>query len=245
MVEVPSGVIANEGIRQIVTLLTDCDALKGKVDSWDIRNLVDSVDSQWQTKEGNYTKRLARTFYKTRSVKIPNEIVSLIGCIANDHTEKTNSFHIELTRDLNQSASAFGHADSCWFTSGSYGKSRCALKTNGGMGIRSYGNEDSSSDYPEGRAWVLPLNSDMSPTADAIGATSFLVFNGYGNMSGYAAPRIIAHLSGMTYRKVSVNAEIANDYDANFYVNGDVGYLVSDEATCKANDSVTLSLDLH
>jgi hypothetical protein len=64
------------------------------------------------------------------------------------------------------------------------------------------------------------------PTFDTMRAHAFMVFNGYGNLSGYAPARILAHMAGMTYRKVTFTRSMDN---GEMYVNGDAGYLVAAE----------------
>jgi hypothetical protein len=48
------------------------------------------------------------------------------------------------------------------------------------------------------------------------------VFNGYGDLSGYVPARIVAHMAGMTYRKIGFDC-------SPMYVNNNSGYLVASE----------------
>jgi hypothetical protein len=241
-VELPSGAISNEGIDAIVTLLigarlhaTDTEWV---LDSWDIRRVVRELDPTWQTKAGNFTKRISKTFYRDLRCKIPANVLSEIGNLASQHTSKQNEFRIELTRDLNQSADAFYHSDSCWFSSGGYAVSKCALKNWGGIAIRTYDSDDSDSDRPNGRAWIQPLDENLKPSGDIDNARGFLVYNGYGELEGYAAVRILAFLTGRTYRKIALELDPQ-------YVNGGHGYLIADEATCKGTESVSFGGNAH
>jgi hypothetical protein len=72
----------------------------------------------------------------------------------------------------------------------------------------------------------MPLRLNESgtlvPTFDTLSPDAFVTFNGYGSLGGYVAARIIAHMAGMTYRKVSLTL-------TPMYVNGDSGYLVAPE----------------
>ena len=112
---------------------------------------VRAMHPEWQTKDGNFTRRLARLLYRDHAIKVPPGHLSQLGNIARQHSSEAVEYHIELTRDLNMDPSAFYHEDSCWW--GSYGRSRCALKQCGGMAIRSF---DHCGDV-SGRAWIAPL----------------------------------------------------------------------------------------
>ena len=226
-IKLPSGAISAEGLTEISRYLDRQAATRDL--SYDLASLGD----QWQTRAGNYAKRLSRLAYQSYQVKLTPEALSQVGCIARDHCTDSPSVEIEVTRDLNQSAAYFLHEDSCWW--GSYGESRCALKTNGGFGLRSFGD----SGYVSGRAWVLPLRlatDSLTPTFETLTPDAFVVFNGYGALSGYAAPRILAHMAGWTYRKIDFSC-------APMYVNAG-GYLVAPEHIAEKYGTA-LELDLH
>jgi hypothetical protein len=160
--------------------------------------------------------------------------MSQVGNIARNHSTAVD-VQIDVTRDLNQSPEAFYHDGSCWFTDYA-GSSRCALKTNGGYGLRSFGTYSVS-----GRAWVMPLRQDESgelvPTFETQTPDAFVVFNGYGDLSGYTAPRIVAHMAGMTYRKVGFDCDP-------MYINAG-GYIVAPEEIAKKYTDGSLSLSVH
>lgn len=208
-VTLPKGVISPEGIKEIRYYLQDKSY-------YDVSYDLGKLDARWQTKEGNFTRRLSSLAYKTYGTKLPPEVLSKVGCIARDHSGQVDT-EIEVTRDLNQPAGYFYHSDSCWW--GSYSESRCALKTSGGFGMLSFWNDDVS-----GRAWVMPLrlrDGKLYPTFDTVTPDAFVVFNGYGDLNGYTAARIMAHMSGWTYRKI--------DFECRpMYVNSG-GYLIAPE----------------
>lgn len=233
-VELAAGVISEEGVRVIHRAVVD-SLTTGEVPGWTIGAAILELDPTWQKKDGNYTRRLSKALHKL-GVKVPATLLSEVGNLARQHTSDSATFQVEFTRDLNLSASAFGHEDSCWWQS--YYSSRCALKQWGGIGFRSYGSEDDYSNDPSGRVWVQPLGADMLPTADATGAHAYVVYNGYGDLSGYAAARIVAYLTGKTYRKVSLHL-------GDQYVNSKTGYLVAGEATCNAHDDISIDRDSH
>jgi hypothetical protein len=197
--------------------------------------MMDAVGDQWQGKRGNYTRRLSREVYNTMGLKIPGALVSKIGNYAKEHSSDTSEWAVEFTRDLNLSPEDFCHEDSCWW--GSYYESRCALKSWGGLGIRTFEN-DGYADVPTGRAWVQPLNKDMQPTHNTINAHAYVVFNCYEALSMAKPARIIAHLTGRTYRKIQLNSDAQ-------YINGDSGWLVADEETCQNTDSLYFDHDCH
>jgi hypothetical protein len=133
------------------------------------------------------------------------------------------------------SAAAFYHDDSCWWQG--YSESRCALKTNGGFGLRTF---DRHGDVT-GRAWVMPLklsaSGHLEPTFNTETPDAFTVFNGYGDLAGYTAPRIVGHMAGWTYRKIGFDA-------SPMYVNAG-GYLVAPEEVAKKYDGTNNYLILR
>jgi hypothetical protein len=242
-IELPGGTISAEGLAAIATYLRDRydstlydSTLERKY--WKLSCSLKPLGDQWQTKNGNYTKRLSRHAWLDCQLKLTQDDMSLIGNIARDHS-MASSADVEVTRDLNLPAADFYHEDSCWW--GSYSESRCALKTNGGFGIRSFsGNEVT------GRAWVMPLrkteDSDgqqLVPTVATMEADAFIVFNGYGDLQGYTAARIVSHMAGWTYRRIDYACEP-------MYVNAG-GYLITSEDIAQAyrDKGLYLSVESH
>jgi hypothetical protein len=255
-VQLPSGEISDEGVGQIALLLrreaSRCEQDQIVADNesgtptpyhlseaWKYRALSNSLAElgpKWQAKDGNYTKRLSRYAYKQYSLKVSPEVISEVGNIARAHSGGVD-FDIEVTRNLNLSASEFAHSDSCWWQSYSY--SRCTLKSNGGFALRTFSEHGSV----QGRAWVMPLKQDthgLVPTFEVQEAAAYVVFNGYGNLEGYAAARILSHMAGMTYRKISFDVEP-------MYVNNESGYLVAPEEIAEnyTDGAMSMSLQQH
>lgn len=252
-VSLPAGEISTEGVEAIQNLLRnsapefdysgalDLDAredLQVTRRNWyDLAERIGELGTTWQARDGNFTKRLSRFAYKEYKIKVPPVVISEVGNIGSAHSQGVE-FGIETTRDLNMSAEEFGHEDSCFW--GSYYASRCTLKSNGGFGLRSFSNDYDVS----GRAWVIPLrlldDGDLTPTFETESPDAFAVFNGYGAMSGYVPARIVAHMAGMTYRKVSFEAGV-------IYVNSNSGYLVAPEEIAKnyTDGQLTLNIDDH
>ena len=240
-IKLPAGAIDERGLSRIRDLLAnEAYALSGAGDVAGFTLMrkvalttLQSIGGLWQTREGNFTKRLSRQAWKDHAYKISADILSTIGNIAREHSSGVSDYAIEVTRNLNLSAADFGHEDSCWWQSYSY--SRCSLKSNGGFGLRSF---DSDNDVA-GRAWVQPIRcteDGMSPTFDTVSPDAFVTYNGYDDMSGYTAARILAHMTGWTYRKVAFSA-------GNQYVNSG-GYLVAPENIASQYDQGSICLDM-
>jgi hypothetical protein len=231
-VSLPAGTISSEGLKAISVYLR-------MMAHYELARDVEhgKLGDQWQTKAGNFTKRLSRHAYQTYKIKLTPEVLSQVGCIARDHSNPVD-VALEVTRDLNQSAADFYHEDSCWW--GSWRESRCALKSNGGFGLRTFGGKW---DSVTGRAWVMPLrrreNGQLRPTFDTMTPDAFVVFNGYGDLSGYAAPRVVAHMAGWTYRKISFSC-------SPMYVNAG-GFLVAPEEIAQhyTDGQLHLNVDQH
>jgi hypothetical protein len=231
-ITLPAGVIDNEGLKAIR------EYLRSHLDypARDVIYDLESLDAQWQTRRGNYTRRLSSLAHRNHGAKLSQEILSQVGVIAREHSNAV-SVEIEITRDLNMSASDFYHDDSCWW--GSYYESRCALKTNGGFGLRSFNNWGNVT----GRAWVMPLRQDergrLTPTFETETPAAFVVFNGYGDLGGYAPARIMAHMAGWTYRKIGFDC-------SPMYINAG-GYLVAPEEIAEqyTDGHLSLSVDQH
>lgn len=241
-VSLPSGVISEEGMGRISRCLWDhARSLSGEERDTLNRlaypeDLETHVGNKWQTGKGNFTKRLSKYVYD-HNVKLPPSVISEVGNIASENSQGMD-FAIEVTRDLNLSSEAFGNSGSCWW--GSYGSSRCALKSNGGYALRSFDEDNDVS----GRAWVLPLAREgdhgLTPTFETLAPAAFMVFNGYGDLSGYTPGRIVAHMAGLTYRKIGFLADP-------MYVNGESGCLVAPEdiAAHYTDGQIRLSLAEH
>lgn len=210
--------------------------------SWaNVSYRLEEVGAQWQTKQGNFTKRLSRFAYQEYQLKVPPEVVSRVGNIAREQSNGVD-FDIEVTRNLNLPREHFVHEGSCWWSE--YAESRCALKTNGGFGLRSFvpGSESSDETTATGRAWVMPLRriegtDSLVESFDTEEPDAFVVFNGYGVLNNYIPSRVMAHMYGWTYRKIGFEVEA-------MYINDDSGYLVAPEELAESYTDGSLSLDL-
>lgn len=239
-VSLPAGTISDEGMQAIRHLIHDaayrCEEYAERCSLNAVARFVHEIGIEWQTRKGNFTKRLSRLTYNTNGYKISADLLARIGSTAREHSSECTALEVEITRDLNQSPEDFGNEGSCWWES--YASSRCALKSNGGFGLRSFGG---SWNEVSGRVWVMPIkvkDDTPTPTFDSLTADAFLVFNGYGDLSGYTGPRMVAHMTGMTYRKINFTS-------SPMYVNGDTGYLVAPEEIAQKLTYVNFYLDEH
>lgn len=242
-VSLPAGEISDVGIGEIANYLrraarNAADYVDGGpmyAGLFNISYCLGELGNKWQTKQGNYAKRLSRMAYKSYHLKLTPEHMAAIGTIAREHSTPVD-FEVEVTRQLNLPASQFVHSDSCWWQS--YGQSRCMFKTNGGFGLRTFEN-----DRPTGRAWVMPLKKTtqygtetLTPTFETMNPDAYVVFNSYGTIQGYTAARILSAMTGMTYRKVSLGA-------GRMYINSDSGYIVAPEQLADLYTDGSLNLN--
>lgn len=253
-VTLPSGIISDDGMYQLTSYLRGLarEAWLDQPVPWvawvthpfnRAANELYSLGQEWQNKGGNFTKRLSKMLYKDfHGYKLTPEQLGKVGDFARAHSNGAE-VTVAVTRDLNMSAEDFAHEDSCWWTDFSH--SRCTLKSNGGFGLRSFSG-DSRWNRVQGRCWVLPLKlnegGDLRPTFDTEKAAAYFVFNGYGDLDGYTGPRIVAAMTGHSYKRVSVPG---GSDSWGMYVNGDSGYLVGPEDLLADYSEFRLSLNHH
>jgi hypothetical protein len=236
VVTIPEGIISEDGLKAVESILYT-------VPNYRAVHVMALIGDEWKTDAGTYPKRLARALHKAGGDKLSPEVLGQIGTVAREHSADQAGWRVSVTRDLNGSAEDFYHEDSCWW--GDYSESRCALKTNGGIGLRTWRTTHYGYSQVTGRAWVLPVNVDaagrITPTYDT-SARAFLVFNGYGDLEGFDAPRIVATMTGGSVRRVRLSI-------SPMYVNSNSGYLVAspdiiDQVTSESN-YVGLSVSQH
>jgi hypothetical protein len=195
-----------------------------------------SLGTKWQEKRGNFTKRLSRLAHTKHGLKLSPEVISHVGNIGRDHSAAVD-FTVEVTRNLNLPPSHFAHPDSCWWTD--YAEGRCMLKSNGGFALRSFDEYG----HVTGRAWVMPLKQEsgvLTPTFETEEPDAFIVFNGYEALNGYPSARVLSHMAGMTYRKVTFTCRP-------MYINSNMGFIVAPEEIAEryTDGSLSLSLETH
>lgn len=231
-VTLPAGVIDDEGLNRIRDYLY-------RRDMREERTVLTSLGNHWQTREGNFTKRFSRAVYKRNGTKVDAEALSMIGTIAAEHSRAVD-FTVEVTRELNGSPEDFFNEGSCWWAE--HATSRCALKTNGGFALLTH-SETGWGLEVNGRAWVVPMKSTpdggLTPTFETMTPAAFVVFNGYGKLEGYTGARMLSHMAGMTYRRISFSCDP-------MYINAG-GYLVAPEeiASKYTDGALYLSTAMH
>lgn len=211
--------------------------------SWDRIRLNwyenDLGGAAWTTRDGNYPKRLKNVLYKRQHFKLSASQMERIGNIARQYTIVDDEKFVEFTRKLDRHSDNFYHGDSCWFTGGRH---RCILKQNGGMAMRLFDSTSPSSrsyrdkaPLPDARAWVVPLNSDLIGVNDPIEASSFLLFNAYGE----SAQQMASLLAAMTSKQNVLDVDMYDESSDGMYVNSG-SYLVTDK---KGINAVNLEVD--
>lgn len=235
-VTLPAGTVSREGMQQISWVVFDEVAASSdpniNTKCYIARSAVMQLECDWQTRTGNFPKRLQKAILQATGFKASAELISRIGNLARQHSGSQAKWHVEMSRNLNASAQHWYHGESCWW--GSYSHSRCRLKGCGGLGMRTFDTAGDLADVT-GRMWVIPLDAQLKPTHDTILAFAYLAFNAYG-FEGYDGARVLAQMTGLSYRKIYLHA----DDDRHMYVNGQTGFLIANQTTCNANTQWTM-----
>jgi len=235
-VTLPDGLITASGMEAIRTLIYQ--EIPYNSEQWLLRDRLISaswnVGMEYVSKDGKYSKRIAKYLHKTWGEKAPDALLSKIGQAA-QKSSVGGTKRVAFTRQLNLPADEFYHEGSCWWTE--YSHSRCTLKSNGGLGIRTFDENG----YVSGRAWAFPLRLDgtkLVPTFDTTSAVAFVVFNGYGELSEADQGRVLAAtMEGWASKRVSFDP-------GNMYVNNG-GFLVGPSDILEGRDWMEFSTDLH
>lgn len=193
------------------------------------------VGRERTTSAGTFPTRIKRQAYKEWKLKIDPGVLTEIGNIVSAHSRGL-SRRVAVTRDLNQPARAFAHPGSCWWTD--YKTSRCCLKTNGGLALRSFHDNGRVS----GRVWVLPLRQEvdghLGPTFRTDG-NLWLVFNGYGELNELVGVRVVAKMTGIESYQL-IEAQLHG-----MYVNNSTAYLIGKQDALARYNSMRIALVEH
>jgi len=235
-VTMPDGIISEAGMAEIRMMIFD--ALRDNYDlRYQVSSAVYSVGNEYVSKDGKYTKRIAKWLHQNYKAKVSDDLLSKIGQTA-QKASVGGTLNVEFTRQLNLSAYEFYHEGSCWWSEYSY--SRCTLKSNGGVGMRTFDEDGNVS----GRAWIFPLRKDeesgrLVPTFDTATADAMVVFNGYGELAENAQARALAGIvEGWVSKRVSFDP-------GNMYVNAG-GFLVGPaEIVEAAGQSLGIYMERH
>lgn len=244
-VEVEAGKLSPTGEQEVVRILGRHARALGDIYVQDGRprkmytlaNAVPRLVSRdVKGKDGTYTTRLKKAAYKEFGLKIDPNVLTSIGNVVSRNS-LGGSYAVELTRDLNLPPAEFANTGSCFWTE--HAKSRCQLKTNGGMGLRSFDGKKVT-----GRAWVYALKAEVDgrlrPTFDT-DTGIFLTYNGYGRLADLAAPQVIQAMVGSeTYARVRLN-------DGSIYMNTGTACLVGPSAVVEkfVGHGLLLTMDEH
>lgn len=188
--------------------------------------------SVWQTKEGNFSKRLAKLVYQKYNLKLDEELMARIANIAQQYASKEKHHHIAFTRDINRSPQEFVNVGSCWWAG--YSISRCHFKELGGIAIRTF--ENGNEKRPISRAFIIPLSKTLRPTLN-IPASAYFVFNAYG-LELFEFARIIAQMTGLSYGRVTTEGPARE----HLYINNNSGALVAEQSLIVPNQHIRIAV---
>ena len=241
-ITVGRGDVSEEGMRLIHGMIYTKTSGKYGYGGISLDEIInqDLYDRSWQTKEGNFPKRLAKHLLVEHSMKLNEDVMTEIGNIAKAHAAIPGTHYISLTRNLNLPADEFINEGSCWW--GSESHSRCELKAYFGFGVRTWSTPDGYRDggHPVSRAWLVPLTVSaggpkepkFAPT-HVLPADAYVLFNAY-EIDQLPYARMIAGMTGKSYRKLKM-------FDMSAYVNA-AGILVAEQSICDATDRVVLPM---
>jgi hypothetical protein len=247
-VSVPGGEVSEQGLLAIKERIFQVTSKGGKYQGVLLQELFDgTIDATWQTKEGNFPKRVAKALYVERQIKLTDMLMTEIGNLAKQYTSIEAVHRIGFTRDLNQGREQFVNGDSCWWTD--YWYSRCSHKQMGGIGVRTF----NAYDEPQTRAWLLPMEmvktdryGDPNPRGTRtawlrhleIPAPAYVLFNAY-EMEALPYGRLIAQMTGKSYRKIRFvmdRAYVNTNNDGN-----STGILIAEQSVCSETTEVYIN----
>lgn len=259
VITLPDGYIDDEGVIEIPRRMRE----------WGYpATLVRATGNEWQTSRGNYTKRLGKITHDNGYPAIPPETMTAIGNIARDHS-KPISIQVAVSRQLNRPAGWFYHEGSCWWgsynnsrcvlkTNGGFGLLSYPAKGDSPSGrawvlplryevspppapVRTRHDPDtcSSCRYEMEVRATARERRQWRPTFDTVTPDAFLIFNGYGALQGYAAPRVLAYMTGWSYKKTDISIA------SSMYLNSAYGYLVARQEILDSCTVVRLELENH
>ena len=170
-------------------------------------------------------------------------MLTKVGNIVRGYDTSTSStYTIEISRDFNQPEEYWGEW-SCWWTFAT--ESRCRMKSWGGFGIRCFADEQSTKSV--GRMWVVALDANFQPTFDSLHAPIYVIFNPKQYLSNPTHARLMSQLTGRPYKKIYFTHDVIAATGALWKgLKFDGGtYIVADQKTCDATESLCLDYDFH
>lgn len=222
--QTPQGTISDTGIELIQGYLVnqkpseDQNWIEANNEAVTLPNLLPLLPESWEwvwlvtgkaQYVGTFPKRISKYYYTTRSLKVPNSVMSEVGNLARTHSSESITYHFDFVTDLNWQAGDFGDGRSCFW--GGRESAREMIKDAGGFAIRFF--ED---DKGVARAWIIPSDN------------VYYVFNGYGHQTVKIA-RIFSTFLGLSYKKVSLSNH--GGTSSTLYINTGRGYAIGEHAT--------------
>jgi hypothetical protein len=204
-------------------------------------------DPDWQTKEGNMPKRIAKILLMEHHLKLTDELMAELGNIAKAYTTRPSVQRVRLDRAIGRDRHEYVNDNSCWWTD--YWYSRCTLKSLGGMAIRCYNGDDK---LATARGWLIPLwygeaySTGWKPEPDLAKANGYVVFNVYdrnGKLEAMHLGRMVAQMTGKSYKRVALGVHA-------MYVNGTermgrAGYsgsvLIAEQSLCDKTREISIT----
>lgn len=211
--ELPQDSISEEGIRAINKYLSQVyperyQELRGNLGDFEVW-LNRDWPRDWIVGKGPYAgtfpKRVSNWLFKERNIKTSADVVSQIGNLFSQHSNKHGTFYFDFTRRFRWRAGDFGDGGSCYW--GGNGAARNMLEHYNCLAIRFY--TSTTSDRGIGRAWIARLVSQSDvvtesrakrPPRDEV----LLLFNGYGEYETIRIARILATFLGVSYKAVGI-----------------------------------------
>ena len=190
------------------------------------KQITDNESSLLLTKNGKYAKRLKKLVKKVLDIKLSNDAVSEIGNIANNYSQSMYVYPLcfVITDVFDWNAGEFGDWDSCYWTHHSSARDTLEDDCNS-YALRAYSTETG---YGRGRAWMHELENYT------------VIFNGYGVLKTVEFAMVYADITGLDYKKVSVENQGAKC--GFLWINNGTGYIVGKLEDIESVDSVDLGL---
>lgn len=239
-ITVPHGDVTRVGLNEIRLYIARLTAPKSSRGGYGLDVVEiddpDRFDPAWQTREGNFPKRLAKHLLVERSLKLSESVMAEVGNLAKAHANMGPTTHcLSITRDINRESEFYANDGSCWW--GSESHSRCELKAHHGFAVRTWESlTPTRYDTPTSRAWMIPLKTEAGgdrfafESTPVLPADAYVLFNAY-NIEQLPYARMIAGMVGKSYRRIG--------FDAPMYLNSG-GVLIAEQSVCDATTSVSI-----
>jgi len=204
-VEIPHGKLSTEGQLAIAEIMKN-SGLPFPTE--------EEMEWQWQTKRGNFPKRLQRWLAIKGFKNLDPSIMASVGATGNRYIgdiSKSDPYYFKFVPPpFNWRDGQYGKERSCWWTQ----NQKEYWQEMNGSGVCFYkSGEDMSHNNGIGRLWIGNGPKD-----------TLMTFNGYYNNSEKEnwtlnLTQVVATFLGLTYRKIRLSCQ-------GMHVNSDMGYLL-------------------